>query len=117
MSGSGEPKTVGRHGLTDKPLEIDKEDLWLALLATRHELANSKSEPDRRLAGGLTDDQLATIHIWVGEYVTRIKASRDKWLKSGLIKPQDIYKALVTEYAVGEFDAPPPPWWEDERII
>lgn len=117
VSGSGTVKTVGEYGLTEQPLEIDKEDLWLALLATRAELAASNGARDNELAKQLTDSDLATLHIWIGEYATRIKASRNKWLTSGLIKSKDIYRALVTEYAVGAFDAPPPPWWEDDKIV
>jgi hypothetical protein len=43
--------------------------------------------------------------------------SKTKRENSGLIKPADMYRALVTEYAIGNFEAPPPPWWEDESIV
>jgi transcriptional regulator with XRE-family HTH domain len=117
LTGAGEPNTTNEFGLSDRTPNLDKEILWLALLALRNELEYSNNQHDQRLHPLLTNDMLATFHIWLTDYVTRISDSKEKWQKSGLIKPADMYRALVTEYAVGKFDAPPPPWWEDESII
>lgn len=114
LTGQGDRLSANREGfstISDKPF-AEKEVIWLALLLARRELRQSNLEQDVNLANVLSDDLLATLQIMLVNYIRRASHSRDKWLKSGIVRPDHLYNALVAEYGFGQFENPPPPWWE-----
>lgn len=113
---SGEEKvTVDEFGLSTTPF-VDPYVLWLALLAYRLEL-NQGNEAQHKLYEAINDQELMYAHIYLGDFITKLMNSKDKWQKSGLVKDRDVYKAIATEFGLSSFEFPPIPWWEDEKIV
>ena len=114
---SGEEKeTEDEYGFTREKPFVDPYILWLAVKALVIEL---EMGPDKHkeLAELIDDETLSYVHIYVGEFITKLMASKEKWAKSGLVKDKDVYKAVATEFGLAQFELPPVPWWEDERIV
>lgn len=95
---------------------IDPKILWLALCDYHLELQinSEKSEAQKALYEALNDEQLAHLHFFLGKSIARLMAAKGKWEKSGLVKGNDIYKAIATEINLSSFDYPPAPWWEED---
>lgn len=91
---------------------IDPDVLWIALLLYRLEMSGG-GESHRKIAEALRDDEnLLACHIFLGNFITLVNAAKQKWQKSGIVKEEDVYKAIATEFGIAFFDFPPAPWWE-----
>ncbi len=118
LTGEGDRLSANREGWatiiseTEKPF-AEKEVIWLSLLLMRRELADSPRDEEVELSKLLTNDMLSGFHLMLANYIRRLSRSRLKWLKSDIVRPDHIYNALVAEYGFGEFENPPPPWWEE----
>ncbi|MBX3597314.1 MAG: helix-turn-helix domain-containing protein [Rhizobiaceae bacterium] len=114
---SGEDKeTTDEYGFAKGAPYVDPHVLWLALLMYRLELEEG-NDSDRQLAGLLTNRRLSFFHIYLGDFITKLTAVKEKWEKSGLVKDKDIYRAVATEFGLSSFDFPPVPWWDDDKIV
>lgn len=56
------------------------------------------------------------IHINLSNLISVLSDTEEKWLKSGIVKEKDVYRAIATEFglSVGFGTNPPPTWWEDQ---
>lgn len=100
---------------TEIPLHehfLDPEVLWLAILTYVLSITYAEGR-DEELARILTVDRLSRLHLDLSEHITRLMTAKAKWLRSGLIKPDDVYKAIAIETGLSwDFDRPHPraPW-------
>lgn len=95
---------------------LDPEVLWLAILTYVLDITYNE-DGDEELARVLTDDRLSRLHLDLSERITRLMMAKEKWLRSGLIKPDDVYKAVAVEAGLAwDFDRPHPraPWLNAE---
>ncbi|WP_275783569.1 helix-turn-helix domain-containing protein [Pararhizobium gei] len=111
-----EKQTVDEYGFAKGAPHVDPYILWLALFMYRIELEFG-NDRDKQLADMLDDQTLSYVHIYLGDFITKLTASKEKWQKSDLVKDKDVYRAVATEFGLGTFEFPPVPWWEDEKII
>lgn len=117
MTGKGYPSGYVEDFDGDDPVTLEKNLFWLALLMMRRQFAKDGFANRTELFAHLTDENLSYMHIFLREFVEQLEKSKLKWLQSGLIKPEDVYRTLATEFDLGEFDSPPVPWWENEKLV
>ena len=112
-----EDESIGPFGISQKEPFVDDRIFWLALLLVRLKLDESGEEgnkKDRELVKLLDDQTLMHLHIQISNYITILNDTKEKWLKSGIVKDKDVYRAIATEFGLsfGYGVEPPPPWWE-----
>lgn len=121
LTGNGDRLSANQDGWAtynqddNKPF-AEKEVIWLSLLLIRRELISSSRDDEALLGRTLSDDLLANMHILMVNYMRRVSRSRRKWTASGIVRADHIYNALVAEYGFGQFENPPPPWWEPDNL-
>lgn len=113
LTGS-EDETIGDFGISKNYPLVDDRIFWLSLLLVRLKMEEDGSEKDKALAAMLDDETLKHLHIQISNYITVLNDTKEKWLKSGVVKDKDVYKAIATEFglSLGFGVDPPPPWWE-----
>ena len=124
LTGKGHPGDTGEFGLDEKGNEkgqftLDAEVLWVALNVILRELEISPDEYDKELARALSKKSLFSLNLFLEKNYPRVVQSKERWLNSGLVKEKDVYMALLTEYALIEWNSAfvLPPWWDDPEII
>lgn len=91
---------------------IDPDVLWIALLLYQMKMSDG-SASEKKIAEALDGDNLVFCHTFLGNFITLANDAKQKWLKSGIVKGDDVYKAIATELGVSLFfDYPPHPWWK-----
>jgi transcriptional regulator with XRE-family HTH domain len=111
-----EDQSVDEFGLSKVKPFVDDHIFWYALILFRL-LLTEGNEAERKIAELLDDRMLAQVHVTINNIVTKMMYAKQKWEASGLVKREDVYKAVATEFGIAFFDNPPTPWWQDESIV
>ena len=124
LTGKGNPGDSGEFGVDEKGREtgqftFDDEVLWVVLNIIERECVFSPDKHDNELAKLLNKNALTSLSMRLSRIYPRVAQSRERWLKSGIVKEEDVYVALLTEYSLIEWNSAfvLPPWWEDSQII
>ncbi len=114
LTGKGPVYRSAEEHLAATDLHLDKEILWLAILAWHLDLVRSNDTDSEIIHDKLDGKKLNNCHLdLVSNYATFMDA-KTKWQESGLVSEKDVYKAVATEAGLSDFDSPPVKWWEDE---
>ncbi|NTJ42578.1 bacteriophage CI repressor [Agrobacterium larrymoorei] len=109
-----EDESVDDYGFSKKKPLVDDRIFWLSLLLLRLQLSDG-TEKEKKIAELLDDNDLMGLHINLSNLISVLNDTKEKWLKSGIVKEKDVYRAIATEYglSIGFGTNPPPTWWDD----
>jgi transcriptional regulator with XRE-family HTH domain len=112
MTGDVKRENLNDYGFTYNKPAIDPYILWLALCKLHDRWEVSDDKHLERVAGYLSEDVLKALHIELDDWINRLSRSKEKWLASKVIREEDVYRALATEFDLTFLDLLPVPWWE-----
>lgn len=118
LTGNGNVFSSDNLGLPhDDEYSLDVEAIWIALNLMARELRSDPNEGIRKFADQIGRRECLSMYFSIDKFYSLAMKSKNTWLKSNLIKKEDVFNALVVEFDLGDWDLHSPPWWEDEELI